>query len=439
MTPKTPADFALWAALPMAHTSKVESRLQMVLDTTRRRTSPRRFLLFAAVTGAIVVVPLSMLRPAAQADPMTGAPMRAAQAQSSAAAAFNWALETQYARENAKFLRGQHFSPQEAAEQEQRLVVQPNDYTAHLCLLGYDWTRSYQSRPSEVASVRLAYRQQVFWLIRNHPESLLFSRAILGVPRHSAPAAFEGDKALWQAQFVKYPSSADILGNAAEYYLLSNEVLAEKYLLQAQALEPQNPQWPSKLGELYRLEGEGPRPSAATVKQSAKKALTEYEAAATLAGKTGQSDTSADLAKTAFNAGEYDKARTYAEALLKRGEDVAAAGRADPRTPAFIFHVNNEDIHEASLILGRLAVHDGNLTEAGTHLLVMGRVSGSSSLDAFGPNMQLARDLLERGDRQPVLAYFDECAKFWHDKRLGAWRSEVEQGKIPDFGGNLDY
>ena len=409
----------------------------MILDKTRQRTLPRRaFVLGAAVTAA-ALVPLAMLRPAAQAAPADNASVQTTQVQSSAAPAFNWALEMQYVRENAKFLRGQQFSPQEAATQEQRLVVQPNDYTAHLCLLGYYWTRWYQSKPSEAASVRLAYRQQLFWLIQNHPESLLFSRQPIGVPRLRASALFGGDKALWQAQTDKQPSRAVIFGNAGEYYLLSDKPAAEKYLLQAQALEPKNPQWPDKLGELYRLQGL--HPSAATVKQFAQKALAEYEAAAALAGKTGQSDTSAELAKTAFNAGEYDKARTYAEALLKRGEDIAAAGKADPRTPAFIFQENSNDIHEADMVLGRLALRDGDIAGAEAYLLAMGRVSGSSQLDSFGPNMQLADDLLKAGQRNAVLAYFNECAKFWHDKKLGEWRSEVKAGKTPDFEGNLSY
>ena len=72
-------------------------------------------------------------------------------------------------------------------------------------------------------------------------------------------------------------------------------------------------------------------------------------------------------------------------------------------------------------------------------MLAMGRVSGSSQLDSFGPNMQLADDLLKAGRRDTVLAYFDECGKFWKDKQLGTWRSEVEAGRMPDFRGNLYY
>lgn len=65
---RTLYDYALWAVLPMAHTSKVEGRIKMILDTTRRRTSPRRFVVLAAVTGAAALVPLSMIQPIAKAQ-----------------------------------------------------------------------------------------------------------------------------------------------------------------------------------------------------------------------------------------------------------------------------------------------------------------------------------------------------------------------------------
>jgi hypothetical protein len=53
--------------------------------------------------------------------------------------------------------------------------------------------------------------------------------------------------------------------------------------------------------------------------------------------------------------------------------------------------------------------------------------------------MTLARELLEKGERQVVLEYFKLCASFWKNDRLDTWASEVRAGKIPDFGANLEY
>ena len=55
--------------------------------------------------------------------------------------------------------------------------------------------------------------------------------------------------------------------------------------------------------------------------------------------------------------------------------------------------------------------------------------------------MSLAKDLLERGETEAVLAYFEACLVFWKmgGSRLDAWRQDVEAGRIPNFGANLRY
>jgi hypothetical protein len=51
----------------------------------------------------------------------------------------------------------------------------------------------------------------------------------------------------------------------------------------------------------------------------------------------------------------------------------------------------------------------------------------------------LARDLLEKSERQVVLDYFELCRKFWNNGRLDQWSQQVKDGKIPDFGTSLLY
>ena len=60
---RKPCEFALWAALPMAHTTRIEGRLTMILDATRpRRALTRRALLLVLTPGAAALVTLAMLR-----------------------------------------------------------------------------------------------------------------------------------------------------------------------------------------------------------------------------------------------------------------------------------------------------------------------------------------------------------------------------------------
>lgn len=65
----TPVRLARWVALPMAHTSEVERRLTMILDSTRSRRQTTRRILFAALgLGTAALLPLAALHPAARAQ-----------------------------------------------------------------------------------------------------------------------------------------------------------------------------------------------------------------------------------------------------------------------------------------------------------------------------------------------------------------------------------
>jgi hypothetical protein len=109
---------------------------------------------------------------------------------------------------------------------------------------------------------------------------------------------------------------------------------------------------------------------------------------------------------------------------------------------------NSEDygdhIHSANIILGRLALLDGKVSEAEKYLRQAGKTKGSPTLSSFGPNMMLARDLYRNGSRQAVLDYLDDCLKFWKSdkedndgERITAWKASIAKGQEPDFGIHL--
>jgi hypothetical protein len=134
-------------------------------------------------------------------------------------------------------------------------------------------------------------------------------------------------------------------------------------------------------------------------------------------------------AKLSMDLEEVEDARKYATELL----NLAAQFKSD-------LGGYGNAIHDGNMVLGRIAVREGHIEEARQYLLRSGKTPGSPTLDSFGPNMSLAKDLLEKGERQAVLEYFQECHKFWRsDGVLDGREHDVKAGNIPDFGGNLVY
>lgn len=134
-------------------------------------------------------------------------------------------------------------------------------------------------------------------------------------------------------------------------------------------------------------------------------------------------------AKESFVLGKIEDARKFANELMSL-------------LPQFKSNWNyGNAVQDANLVLGRIAASEGRIDEAKQYLLEAGKSTGSPQMNSFGPNMSLAKDLLEKGERQVVLDYFELCQKFWQMDRgtLDMWSQQVNAGEIPNFGANLVY
>ena len=134
-----------------------------------------------------------------------------------------------------------------------------------------------------------------------------------------------------------------------------------------------------------------------------------------------------EVTKAAVRAGAFDKAAEYAQELLSE----VAKNADDPNY--------GNAIHDGNIVLGRLALRHGDVKKAARLLLEAGRTPGSTQLNSFGPDMTLAQELLEKGEREVVLQYFALCHRFWGTgaQQLEAWSTTVREGGIPKFGANL--
>jgi hypothetical protein len=136
------------------------------------------------------------------------------------------------------------------------------------------------------------------------------------------------------------------------------------------------------------------------------------------------------LAKAAFDAGDFAQADSYARELLADAAELPKDWN------------NGNAVFFGNMVAGRVALRRDHDTElAKSSLLAAGGTEGSPNLNSFGPNMSLAKDLLEAGERDTVLEYFTLCRSFWTmgTQKLDNWSATVKGGGMPDFGANLVY
>jgi hypothetical protein len=309
-----------------------------------------------------------------------------------------------------------------AARLETQVQRCPDDLAVRGLLLGYFFGRQFHFE-----SERAICQQHILWVITNAPGSEL-----AGCPLCELDSRLDGDRYteardLWLRHVAANPTNVAVLGNAANFLMLEDKELGERLLRTCQALEPDEPYWAEQLGHLYQRESPYASSEEAQRELGAK-ALAELELARRQAiDEQERFHLCKEVARAAFTAGVYDLARRYAEEMVNgstRPEFADLAGEA---------------IHHGNIILGLLALRAGDVEGAKRQLIQAGKTPGSAPLMSFGPNMLLARDLLQRREKEAVLEYLRLCSLFWKtdDQRIDQWIYTVQKGGITDFGRNL--
>jgi hypothetical protein len=315
---------------------------------------------------------------------------------------------------------GSRLTEAQAVALEQKVKHDPEDLPARTQLLGY-YGRQYRSEPA-----RRAREGHALWLIEHHPEAGAAGVVEAQLDPILSAAGYKRGRALWLEHAAAKPKDTRVLDNAARFLLVWDPAEAERLLKAGQALEPNEPRWATELGhlkslELSRLKGE--KRTAA-----ARAALGYYEHATRGVDADGRRSLLPNLAKLSFEAGDPAAAQKYALEMLAEAEHDQSWNHGNL-------------LHVAHLVLGRLALKQGDVEQAKKELLESASTAGSPQLDSFGPSMRLAEELLERDERETVLQYFAACARFWKigGARLDKWTATVKAGGRPDFGSNLGY
>lgn len=93
-------------------------------------------------------------------------------------------------------------------------------------------------------------------------------------------------------------------------------------------------------------------------------------------------------------------------------------------------------IHYSHIILGRLSLKAGDIKKSTDHLIKASKTPGSPQLNSFGPNMTLARELLEEGQREKVVSFIKNIQNFWESEYSYSairWINEIESTGATDF------
>jgi hypothetical protein len=314
-------------------------------------------------------------------------------------------------------MSGAKLTAEEGESLEKQVEKNPNDITSRTKLLGYYFRRQFQDK-----SAREAKQKHILWLIMNSPDSEVLATPYGELDAFLDNESYSQGKKAWIDQLKKKPANLRLLENSANFFQLHDRDLAEESLLEARSLDMNNPKWPEKLGHLYSLDMITKSLEIRTI--AAGKALEQFEIAYKLSTDKQRDVLLQSLAKAALAADKPQKAKEYAEKMLSQNR------------PGWNYGNN---IHYGNIILGRVALAVGDLGEAKKRLIEAGKTPGSPQLNSFGPSMALAKELLEKGEKDVVLEYFELCSKFWKSgkSRLHKWSVEVEEDKIPNFRTNL--
>ena len=319
---------------------------------------------------------------------------------------------------HALIASGKTLSQEEIDSLENALLAAPDSMELRCRLLSYYFTRQYTG--PDLADARMAH---ILWIIAHAPDARIAGSPYAAVNHLPENAHYAQARALWLEQIQKQPENPKILWNAAHFFLHADRQLSDDLLVKGHRLEPDNPEWLSRRAQWMTI-----LLISCPPEKRSEQALTDLTLFEQVLASEMHPYARLSLlnyaARAAYEAGEYDKARTYAGQLL-----AAAAENED----------DADALHQSNIMLGRIALREDAIESAKSHLLQAGEVSDSPVLGSFGPNMQLAQALLEKGEQETVLLYLQRCGQFWKRDELNVWRAEIQRGETPDFGANLSY
>ena len=305
---------------------------------------------------------------------------------------------------------GKSASKAKAEELEDTIRKMPGKVDERLVLIGY------YSANGKTPADRTRLRSHVLWMIENHPEHPATAEPSL----RDLPEDPDGNAkilGLWKKNLEVRGGELAVLKNAEKFFFAKDPAAADRLIHAIAEKEPYNKEWPNELAQLYRMFGI----PGEHFNDPAERAVEAYRRVLALTKNTTARETLAgDMADAAFKMGDLPAAAELAKIYLQ-GKDRIAPQRANT-------------------ILGRVALRSGDVDTAKQYLLASAQSAAGADVLLSGPTMVLAKELLERGERDAVVQYLEVCVSLWPrgENVLQIWIADIKNGKTPNFG-NLGF
>ncbi|MGH9552541.1 MAG: tetratricopeptide repeat protein, partial [Terriglobales bacterium] len=255
-------------------------------------------------------------------------------------------------------LQGWDLSRKQASNIAAKIRRGTGDLRSRFLLLGYYCKTMFRTKAAMKARSR-----QVLWMIEHLPGHSISKRGwcTLNYGILSDRDAIRQAKHLWNRHIETFSTDARVIANAASFFAeMDEDAKAETLFNKAKQVDPNNPAWPRRLSSFFELRSRFAK-SAKRKKLLAQKALAEAELAFKLEksgyGKFLMLD---DLAWKAYEAGDHAKSREYVHTIFEFAERTREEEISSSCCKA---------IHNAHLVLGCVALKEGDVPAAVEHLL----------------------------------------------------------------------
>lgn len=325
---------------------------------------------------------------------------------------------------------------QRAIQLEAALKQNPNDAQLRKRLIHFYSNAAGDFSVKNTWKLREQKQKNVFehykWFVQNHPE---LSRKEVGLSatdlsvfnvRHPQ---YQELKSEWLKQVELRKGDSVVRLNAVDFFYLREWQVTENLLLEGEKIDAENYKLPLKLIEIYddrfeESESDAER-KALLVKifEHGERTLTLLKQERTEARDIERENLLLKLAKSAFELGNFEKAKAYATELIlefsDNSNDVKYA----------------EAVHTGNIILGKVALSENNLAKAKEYLLIAARAPQHAHFKAIFPDLELARMLLAKEEKLVVMEYLKLCENLndVNVKMLQRWQREIAEGKIPSL------